>query len=171
MTNLKLTLLDIFKHIHVLLSELHLLIWELLIPHYKEFFVGISYILINLKDYKNYVLETTHAVNFCEQFLLRIHQDPNFLKKIIWTDERKFCQRGAFNRRNRHFWAHENPRIVVEVQNQIQFRINVFCLLMDNEVQYFMYDENLNSELYLRILREVVKSYLDDMPLNQHINR
>jgi hypothetical protein len=34
-----------------------------------------------------------------------------------------------------------------------------------------MYDENLNSELYLRILREVVKSYLDDMPLNQHINR
>jgi hypothetical protein len=63
-----------------------------------------------------------------------------------------------------------NPRIIVEVKNQIQFRINV-CLVMDSEVQYFMYDENLNGKVYLRILREVVENYLDDMPLNQHINR
>jgi hypothetical protein len=34
-----------------------------------------------------------------------------------------------------------------------------------------MYDENLNGKVYLRILREVVENYLDDMPLNQHINR
>jgi hypothetical protein len=124
-----------------------------------------------LHPYKFIRLQKLHPgddvrrVNFYEQFLLRI------LKKIIWTDEAKFCQRGVFNPRNRHFWAQENPQIVVEVENQIQFRINVFCLLTDNEVQYFMYDENLNNELYLRILREVVENYLDDMPLNQHINR
>lgn len=145
--------------------------------------LGISYASLQrilcrhkLHPYKFIRLQKLHPgdyvrrINFCEEFLIRIH-DRNFLQKIIWTDEAKFCQRGVFNRKNRHFWAHENPRIVMEVENQIQFHINVFCLLMDSEVRYFMYDENLNGEGYLRILREVVENYLDDMPLNRLINR
>ena len=47
-------------------------------------------------------------VQFCETILIRTQEDPNFLKKIIWTDEAKFSREGIFNRRNEHFWADQS---------------------------------------------------------------
>lgn len=103
--------------------------------------------------------------NFCEEVLIKIQENPDYLKLVIWTDEAKFAQCGVFNRRNRHFWARQNPNLIVEVEHQIQFSINVFCLLMDNKVQWYLYDENLNGERYSDIVTNVVANFLDDLPL------
>ncbi|KAL1493559.1 hypothetical protein ABEB36_009263 [Hypothenemus hampei] len=59
-------------------------------------------------------------------------------EKIIWTDEAKFNQKGVFNQKNQHFWAYENPHLVIQVENQIQFNVNGFCLIMDDQFRYFM---------------------------------
>lgn len=104
-------------------------------------------------------------VEFCENFLIEAQEDENFLQRIIWTDEAKFCQRGVFNRRNRHFYARENPHMVLEVENQRKFSLNVFCMLMDNRFWYFIYNENLNGDRYIDIIRNVVEEFVDDLPL------
>lgn len=92
------------------------------------------------------------------------------MRRIIWTDEAKFAQVGVFNRRNRHFWAAANPHLIFEVENQIQFSINVFCLVMDNRLHWFMYDENLNEDKYLEIINNVVQDFVDNLPLQHAVH-
>lgn len=109
-----------------------------------------------------------NRISFCETLLVRTQEDPEFLKKIIWTDEAKFSREGIFNRRNEHFWADLNPNVVKEMRFQERFSFNVFCLLKDNKIRYFIYDEPLNSAKYLEILRTVLNDFLDDLPLQEY---
>ena len=48
-------------------------------------------------------------VMFCQELLERTRIDPNFLLKVMFTDEATFTTAGMFNRKNKHFWAPENP--------------------------------------------------------------
>lgn len=109
--------------------------------------------------------DAQRRIEFCEMVLIKIQEDPLFLRKIIWSDESKFTREGIFNRRNNHFWAVENPKFVKERGFQFQFGFNVFCLLMDNKFSYCIYEENLNSDKYLDILRTTVSEFLDRLPL------
>lgn len=105
-------------------------------------------------------------VLFCEFLLAKIHEDPTFLTKIIWTDESKFSREGIVNTRNLHYWANENPHIIREAHFQHQYKFNVFVLLMGDRIAYEIYDENLNSNRYLQILRNTVSQFCDNLPLN-----
>ena len=78
-------------------------------------------------------------VDLCEMLLIRTQEDPDFLKRIIWTDEAKFSREGVFNRQNNHFWAAENPHIIKEKGYQQQFSFNVFCLLTDRQFSISIY--------------------------------
>lgn len=126
----------------------------------------------NMHDYKFIRLQALQRedppkrVEFCEMLLTCTYEDPNFLKKIIWTDESKFSHEGIFNRRNNHFWASENPHFVREREYQQKFGFNVFCLLMDDKLSICIYEENLNSIKYLDILKTTVSEFLDNLPLN-----
>lgn len=105
-------------------------------------------------------------IEFCEMILTKIQDNPDFLSKIIWTDESKFSRDGVINRRNSHYWARENPHVVREANFQNGFSCNVFCLIMNNQIRYEIYDENLTSDRFLEILRGTVSEFLDELPLN-----
>ncbi|HLJ31149.1 MAG TPA: transposase [Candidatus Babeliales bacterium] len=128
----------------------------------------------NMHDYKFTKVQAMkpqdpqHRVEFCEMLLVRTQEDPNFLNKIIWTDESKFSREGIFNRRNSHFWASENPHVTKEAGFQEKFSFNVFCMLMDNQLHYVIYEESLNSRNYVNILRTDVENFVDNMPLEDY---
>ena len=107
-------------------------------------------------------------IQFCETILIRTQEDPNFLRKIIWTDEAKFSREGIFNRKNEHFWSDQNPNFVKEMGFQEKFSFNVFCLLKYNNITFLIYDEPLNSDKYLQILRTVVNQFLENLPLEEY---
>lgn len=102
---------------------------------------------------------------FCEWFLMRTQEFDNFTETVIWTDEAKFCKNGLYNRHNSHFWAPENPRMIRERAFQDSWSFNVFCAIKNDRILcLFFYDENLNSERYLQILRNVVGEALRHLP-------
>lgn len=103
---------------------------------------------------------------FCEHMILRLQENPDILKRILWTDEAKFSKEGIFNRKNLHHWAKENPHVVRESNFQQRFSFNVFCIIMDDMVEYHVYEENLNGNKYVEILRTVVANFIDNLPLN-----
>lgn len=70
-------------------------------------------------------------VNYC-RWLIR--QPNDFPCTVLWTDETTFTNCGMFNRRNKHFYATENPHLVQEVRNQSRYSINVWCGLIDNQL-------------------------------------
>lgn len=121
--------------------------------------------------YKLNVLQALHPgdearrIQFCEELLVKIQNKPNFLKNIIWTDESKFTREGIINAHNWHYWAQGNPHYVRESNFQIGFSFNVFCMLMDNNVCYEIYEESLTSQKYIQILRGCVENFLDELPL------
>lgn len=105
-------------------------------------------------------------VAYCEMILLKIQEDENFLSKVIWSDESKFNREGIVNRRNNHFWARENPHICRTTHFQDRYSFNVFCCLLNDTIMYEIYNENLNEQKYLELLRGPVTNFLRTLPPN-----
>lgn len=57
----------------------------------------------------------------------------------------------------------KNPQVNRAVDKEFKLKINVFCLLPNEKVEYFIY----NSDKYLWITRNVVLNFLDNFPLDQ----
>ncbi|KAJ8918518.1 hypothetical protein NQ315_015225 [Exocentrus adspersus] len=101
--------------------------------------------------------------HFCR---LQQNADPMFLNKVLFTDEATFTRRGVFNFRNKHAWDLENPHLVSERHFQHEFKIKVWCGLIDNYLLGpFELPPNLNGKLYLEFLQTQLPNYLDDLPL------
>lgn len=71
---------------------------------------------------------------FCENFVNRSNADPNFLRRILWTDESSFTRDGMYNTHNYHCWADENPHLIWEKSFQERWTINVWAGLIDNQL-------------------------------------
>jgi hypothetical protein len=64
-------------------------------------------------------------VEFC-QWLLRQPDNPNFLDRVIFTDESCFTRNGVFNS---HVWAGENPNAF-----QHRFSINLWAGILGDRI-------------------------------------
>lgn len=106
---------------------------------------------------------------FYEWVMLRGQEDFNFLGNIIWSDEAKFSKNGMFNRHNSYYWCDQNPCLTREVHFQDEWSFNVFCALKNEKILCFhIYQENLNSDRYLEILRNIVVPATENPPLQEY---
>lgn len=106
-------------------------------------------------------------VRFCEELLERTRRCPDFLNKILFTDEATFTRNGVFNSRNTHFWADENPHVVKVTHFQYNFKVNVWAATLGNKfVGYYMFPGSLNGAMYLNFLENELDTILEDIPLN-----
>lgn len=48
---------------------------------------------------------------FCRWLIAKCRRDPNFLRRVMWTDECKFTRLGVYNCHNEHIYApiDQNP--------------------------------------------------------------
>lgn len=109
-------------------------------------------------------------VRFCTWMLESVALDPNFLEKILWTDEAGFTRAGVVNYHNLHVWAHENPHTIRPANFQNEFSCNVWVGLMGNQIcgPHFL-PPRLNGVLFHQFLEEDLEDLLEDVPLNQRI--
>lgn len=103
-----------------------------------------------------------HAFNF----------KPSVTHRILRIyDTENFSREGVTNRENQHFWAMENPHVLQNVHlkdnEQDKFSFNVIDILYRNRVRCCIYDENLNRDKYLDILRETVTEFIEEIPLTE----
>lgn len=123
-------------------------------------------------DYKFTPVQTLHVGDearrfvFCEWLVNNAEQSNSFFKKIIWTDEANFSNKGMFNRKNNHYWSQENPLNIVETSPQHRFSINCWCALLGSKVlAIHFYEGNLNGPRYIEFLTEALADCLEDVPL------
>ncbi|KAJ8939687.1 hypothetical protein NQ318_011734 [Aromia moschata] len=101
----------------------------------------------------------------------RITRKLFFLDNIIWSDEAKFTENGVFNRRNSHYWSYYNVHPFRERNFQESWQFNAYCAIRnDGVVVLEFYQDNLNGERYLNILRHFQINYLDNLPLADYRN-
>lgn len=76
-------------------------------------------------------------LEFCRWLLEQNRIDPNFSKRILFTDECCFTKEGLFNAHNWHFWTYENPFVTRERAYQHRFSLNLWCGIVNNNLVSF----------------------------------
>lgn len=93
-------------------------------------------------------------LDFCD-VMERKMRDPNFLKKVCFSDESTFHLTGYVNRHNCRYWCQENPNEYREAHTQRPKKRNVWAgILGDEIIGPFFIDGNLDAPKYVILLHE-----------------
>lgn len=96
-------------------------------------------------------------VEFCETMMDRYVQEPNFLAKIVFSDEATFTLHGDVSRHNCRYWSDDNPHWMRESHTQKPEKVNVWAGIVGNHiVGPFIINGNLNGVTYELMLRETI---------------
>lgn len=104
-------------------------------------------------------------VDFCRWLLDRNANDPEFIRKIMFSDESSFTREGIFNSRNSHVWAQVNPHATYTHAQQRKFRVNMWAGIIDDQIMIYMLPAHLNGQIYLIFLQEVLPELLENVAL------
>lgn len=107
-------------------------------------------------------------IEFCRYLINSEIEEPNYLKRILWTDESMFDRDGITNYHNLHYWAPngQNPRKKKERANQRRFSLNVWMGVIDNNIiGPFFLPPNLDGVTYANFLENELDVLLEDLPL------
>ncbi|KAJ8912825.1 hypothetical protein NQ315_014408 [Exocentrus adspersus] len=114
--------------------------------------------------------DTQRRLEFCNWFSERQQEDQNFARKILWTDESQFTNAGIFNRKNRHYYATENPHLVREIRPQVRYSLNVWAGILNDFLQNRL--EDALDEQPLGVIRYLEWFQHDGAgPHNAHVVR
>lgn len=93
-------------------------------------------------------------VEFCEDMMARIIENPNLPSNTAFSDEATFQLDGTLNRHNCRYWAAENPHWMREDKSQYPQKLNVWAGIVNNRIiGPFFIDGNLDAEKYEAMLR------------------
>lgn len=110
--------------------------------------------------------DPARRIDFCRFLLDNDVENPDYLSKILWTDESKFDRDGITNYHNSYFWNQKgsNPRKKKETAHQYRFSLNVWMgIIDDNLIGPYFFPQNLNGETYEHFLRNDLTSLLGDV--------
>ena len=103
-------------------------------------------------------------VRFCQWCLKQCVRHPQFLWKILFTDEAMFTRDGIFNFHNVHMWAHANPHTIREAKHQTTFSINVWAGIVGNRlIGPVRLPERLTGPTYQEFLEQLTRDILPDV--------
>jgi hypothetical protein len=103
---------------------------------------------------------------FCENFLRRVNEDPQFPSRVIFSDESLFTREGIVNSHNMHMWSDENPRVTRLRNFQVRWKINVWAgIIGTNILGPIILPEILNGASYKNMLAENIPDFLEEIPL------
>lgn len=101
---------------------------------------------------------------YCEEMLIRHEADPEFLSRIVWSDEATFKMNGLVNRWNCVYWGDENPH---EIMTQELNLPGVNCwagIWSGGIVGPFFFDGTVTGLRYREMLEEAVIPELKHAP-------
>src|SRR5699024_3507992 len=117
--------------------------------------------------------ETDYAkrLNFCRFVREQFHLDPNFLDKVLFSDEASFSNNGGVNKHNCHYYAQNNPRWMRAGHFQRVILTDVWCRIIEGKIiGPFFFHEKLNGQVYLNFLRNFLPMLLEEVDLNTRQN-
>ena len=96
--------------------------------------------------------------------------EPNFIQKLLMSDEAHFHLNGFINTQNYRFWGSENPRII-QMRQLHPIKCTVWCAMMADKIigPYFFEDDNGNpvtvtGERYRAMIRDFLRPQIANMP-------
>lgn len=105
-------------------------------------------------------------IAFCQWALQMLHDDPNFFRYVLFSDEAKFYSDGQLNRHNCHYWSDVNPHWYRPIDHQNRWSIMVWCGIVNGYlIGPYFFEENVDRHSYLSLLRDHLPGLLEDVDL------
>lgn len=112
-------------------------------------------------------LDMQRRLEFCQNLLQMLQENPEVLDNILWTDEAHFCTSGIPNLKNLHYWKTDNPRKTIQIKRSGRVSLGVWCGIIRNIIiGGIFYNGSLTGRRYLHILENDVAESIDELPLN-----
>lgn len=103
---------------------------------------------------------------FCRWVLRKHRADPEFVKRILFTDESTFPRTWRHNAQNMRHWGNENPHNKVISSIQRRFSLNLWAGIVGNQfIGPTILPNRLRGASYLNFLQEELPELLEDVPL------
>ncbi|KAL4126347.1 hypothetical protein QTP88_010569 [Uroleucon formosanum] len=111
----------------------------------KDLNVSYSFVQRTAKKYKYHAYLPTRVqqllptdyerrITVVAHMMVQLEYHPNFLEKIMWTDEARFHNNGTVNHHNNHYWSDTNTHRLNESNKQVRWGINVWCGIMNDRL-------------------------------------
>lgn len=131
--------------------------------------------ILNRKEIQLYLIEHKQEllpedfdkrVEFCQWLLHRVTDDPDFITKVLWSDEATFTRDGVNTVHSSHLLSLQNSN--ANIQSRFQhFNINVWAGIFNNQLlEIEILDGDLNAERYKYFLKNKLYKKLEDTPLH-----
>ena len=112
-------------------------------------------------------------LRFAEWALNELNDDPNFARKIIFSDEAHFHLGGYVNKQNCRIWGTDNPHVVVQ-KPMHPARVTVWCGFWSGGVIGPFFFENaegravnIDGERYRDMITDFLWQELEDIDLDE----
>lgn len=109
--------------------------------------------------------DSERRIAFCNWYLEKTHNNNDFGRFVIWSDECHISSDGMFNRNNIRYWSDENRHVTLARQRQGRYGFNISCFVLGGKFVYHIFNGTLNSQRYLDILNMCLPQLLDNIPL------
>jgi len=97
---------------------------------------------------------------FCENFLRKVDEDPEFPSRVIFSDESLFTREGIINSHNMHMWSDENRRVTRLRNFQVRWKMNVWAGIMGtNILSPISLPEILNGASYKNFWQKIFQIF------------
>lgn len=107
-------------------------------------------------------------LRFARWIIRRLRQNPDFARRICFTDESTFTQKGYPNRQNQRCWAPKgrNPHRTYPIENQRRWKVLVWAgIVGDRIIGPLIINKNLTGQRYARLIRNKLPQLLDGNPI------
>lgn len=93
-------------------------------------------------------------LNFANEMLVRIDENPTFLQNVLFSDEATFHLSGVVNRHNCRIWGSRHPH-ASEMHERDTPKVNVWLGLKHNAVigPFFFIEQTVTGHIYLDMLQ------------------
>ncbi|EZA46439.1 hypothetical protein X777_00158, partial [Ooceraea biroi] len=103
----------------------------------------------------------------CEQ----LQRNPDFFRRVLFSDESTFTNHGAVNCHNMHYWSVENPHCLREVERQRPWSVNVWCgIIGDKLIGPYFIEGTLDGAKYRNFLQDELTPLLEDLSIDERLN-
>ena len=123
-----------------------------------------------LKPYKVQILQALNEedvdrrLEFAEQQLKAIENDPDYLDKIVFSDEAIFALSGHVNKQNCRYWSDENPHFFTEAPLNSP-KVMVYAgIWRGGIIGPYFFDTTVTGDNYLEMLKAFVLPRLQNHP-------
>ncbi len=96
-------------------------------------------------------------VEFCQWAVKMCDSDPDFSRKVVFSDEAIFYLNGHVNRQSTRFWSGNNPHWSSDIKIQGDPRVMVWCgIWNDRIIGPYFFDKSVTGATYLELLQDKI---------------